>query len=374
MANNVPMMWISGKNAARVPLLVSTLLVAACSGSAQEVSTGVPATVTTGAPSGSEVGEDTTAPTTSTDGTTDDEAGTTEGNQVTTSTEDPTGVIPDRYFAITNDTYELVEVETASGEIVARFGGWGQTSEDCTDDCYDQAIDSVDLGADGRLWMTDCCEPAAGNLYALNPGAVFDPDLSFGLGLSPTVSPDERLLAYTALEDIRVGPVGFSSADPSSRFPVVRHDDEPVRWYTPVAWLDDTTMVVRVNGDLVDNLILVDVSEWAEPVQIGPVIGGLVLHPDAAVRADGMIVALTRTPGEGDDPSAGFDNPTVSGQVFDPFSGELVSEFDLPDDVYSIDYDSTARFLLTAGGDGVVRWYGLGRSGEVGSGFVAATW
>jgi hypothetical protein len=298
----------------------------------------------------------------------------------TASSTAPTTVIPARFYAITNDTYELVEVDSATGEIFARFGGWGQTDQDCDDDCFLQAIDSVEQGSDGRLWLTDCCEPAAGSIYALVPGESFDAERPFGFGLNPVVSPDERLLARASFENILIGPVGASGDDPAAQFPPDSDLADPPVSYTPLTWLDDVTLVVRSNGAAADTLILVDASEWSEPIQIGPTIGGLVRHPDAAVRADGMIVALATAAtdtGNDDDPDedeSAAGQPSLVGQVFDPRSGEQVAEFDLPDDVYTIDYDPSGTFLLTSGDDGVVRWLGLGQSGELASGYLASTW
>jgi hypothetical protein len=138
-----------------------------------------------------------------------------------------------------------------------------------------------------------------------------------------------------------------------------------------VAWFDDTSLLVRVTGDLVDNLIRLDLSDPSVPRQVGPTFGGVVSMPDAAIRADGNVLALQWAPRPDRDL---FDARDVEAVAFDAQTGAQIGSFDLPDDVYAIDYDDSRTYLITIGDDGVARWYGAGREGRLGEGFVAVTW
>ncbi len=279
---------------------------------------------------------------------------------------------PETFWAIEDETYSLVEVDTATGEILGDYGGWGEPFTDCEDggDCgMFQGLSDVEVGADGRLWLSDCCEPAVGNTFVVDPGDSVDPLSSNAervLGTQPIVSPDGRLVARTTLQWIEINSTDFGS-------PVSWPPEAPIAdggYYRAAAWLNSTTLVVIASSlEGTGSIVLLDVSDPTSPTLIDhPAMGGLVPFVDAGVRADGTIFALAILPA-GDD-----GDRLVEGWVYDPASGERITTTPLPRDLFSIDYDQTNTYLITAGGDGVVRWYGAGSSGEIASGFVAASW
>lgn len=275
---------------------------------------------------------------------TDDNAATTSSTGAVPTTEGPSPTsgsdeMPMTFWAVTDGSYEVVEVDVASGEILQNLGGWGRE---------EQAVDVVDLGADGSLWLSDCCEPAVGNRYRLIPPSDFDPSDQAGLGVGHAVAPDGDTVAFSEL-----GQVVVTSADGTE---IGRYPDTmggPV-WLTPMTWLDDTRLVV---GDaavlmVLDTSTMDVVSQWEAAGQVW----------DAATRADGMLFTVV-----------GWEGTDLVGQVFDPAAALEVAEIDLPDDAYEIDYDPTGTYLLVVTGSGL-RWYGAGSEGDLGPGYVSASW
>lgn len=301
--------------------------------------------------------------------------GNGEDTDGSVSTDDAESGLPDAapnsFWAITEDTYELVEVDSRTGEILGMFGAWGDPFGDCEGEegCLFQGLNELAVSSDGHLWISDCCEPAVGNIFKVEAGNDFSTDSFIVFGSHPVPSPNGDLIAHDGLEATivsdssgqQLGVIG-NEVDGGS-------DNAPPFWYQPVAWIDDETLVVRAIGDLVDNLVLFDLSDPTSPQRTGPTMGGLISHTDAAVRSDGMIFALARPPG-GDD-AAPSD---LMGWVFDPSSGDVIAETDLPDDTWEIDYDATGTFLLTVGQDGIVRFFGAGQSGVLAEGFVSVSW
>lgn len=294
----------------------------------------------------------------------------------TDSADDDTGSdlpdsAPDSFWAITDETYELVEVDSRTGEILDRFGAWGDPFGGCEpeeDDCLFQGLNELAVG-NGHIWISDCCEPAAGNLFKVEIGTDFSTDSFVVYGTHPVPSPSGDLVAHTGLELTVIADSSGQQLGVLGGVADGADADGPPVWHQPVAWLDDEILVVRVTGDLVDNLVLFDVSDPSAPQQTGPSMGGVISHTDAAVRSDGMIFALARSYRGDDDASS-----DLMGWVFDPSTGEVVAETDLPDDIWAIDYDASGTFLLTVGQEGVVRFFGAGQSGVVADGFVAVSW
>ncbi len=261
---------------------------------------------------------------------------------------------PSTFWAITNSGYELVQVDVDSGDRLANLGGW-DTSGGCSPDngCLDQAIDSVTVGPDGRLWVTDCCEPAVGNWYVLDPGERFDPmSAERGYGLDVSLSPDGGRSARGELGSVTIADQRGAAL---GRFPPEESDD-PV-WFRPLTWLDEHRLVVAEGA----RLVILDAAVAREPIVAREIdLSGQVW--DAAVRADGLLVALV-----------GWEETDLQGQVIDPDSGRLSTTFDLPDDAYEIDYDPSGTYLLvTTSTD--LRWFGAGDEGTFGPGYVSASW
>lgn len=310
----------------------------------------------------------------SADGGTDDATATATGDgglrtplPVERATE-----LPETYWAIESGTFDLVEVLTATGAVVQRVGGWGA---DAAESEAPQLLTTVEADGRGSLWVDDCCEPAFGTFYKVDPGQSLD--LRNGLagafqrtGLSPQVAPGGAIAAY-AVGEIGVGVVTADGVDvvaPEAVAAAVATDaglDAGTFFLSPVAWLDDDVVVLRFTAGNDEALYAVDVSGAPE------VVAGELRFDDAVldvdVRNDGMLVVATVD-------AAAADAPPVVGRVVDPDSGEQVAVFDLPPGTIDIDYDPTGTFLITVDAASTVTWIGRGETGVIGDRYVAVSW
>lgn len=281
--------------------------------------------------------------------------------------------IPDSFWAIDDERFDLIRVDSASGDVVTTLGGWGPELADL--DEGGQFLTSVEVAPSGRLWLDDCCEPAFGTVYDVDNDQQFDLGANAGAvgrrtGLSPEVSPDGALVA------VAVGDQGVSILRTSSGAEVVSAsavasvvaaaiglDDDAFSFPYPLAWLSDGIVVVVSPGADSDTMQAVDVS-GPEPVAVGPAIaaGGNLVAGD--VRTDGhLVIAVIET-----------GSAPVAGRVIDPDTGEVVAAFSLPAGTIGIDYDRTGTYLLTVNDAGVVTWLGRGQSAELATGMIAASW
>lgn len=257
--------------------------------------------------------------------------------------------IPSALWAIEAGSYDLIQIDVLTGQEIARVAGWGrELAEDPVGG--GQALTSVEVGADGWIWADDCCEPAAGNLYGLDPERVTAIDeLAGGVredgaglratGLVPVASPDGSLLAYGNFTfDVTViDQTGTAVAS-------VLGDGDGTTFPLPLAWLDERTLVVAVSGPDGDLTITAwDLRDPGRPAPVGQpqvLIGSLV---DAVAWNDSVLV-VTRT-GDDDD----RQGTAVS------FDGADPASVGVPAGLTIIDIDPSGRFLLVVGRDGLVR-------------------
>lgn len=301
--------------------------------------------------------------------TTVPEGGQDDGTDSTTSTteEAPTSVdpppagAPSSLFAIEASTGELVEVDTTSGTVIDRQGGW-ERAPDGTD-AFDQALQSVDVGPDGVRWVDDCCEPAFGSVYRLAPGESFDPLGGVLTGDSMTVSPGGGLIA------VRVGAAVIvhetsGAYDLVSQLGAIDADGPLLR---PLTWVDEATLVVVATSLDSSELRFLRLSDEGalELVASRRSTGGR--FESASTRADGAVVAL----------EIRLDGDVQVGAlavVVDPSTGESIAEFAVPGQARSLDYDATGRFLVVESVDGSLMWFGAGKTGSLGEGFFGPAW
>ena len=275
---------------------------------------------------------------------------------------------PGTFWAIEARTFDVIQVDVASGAEVGRITGWGAPPGG-DPSLVLQALQHVDVSPDGWLWLDDCCEPAFGNVFGLDPSRVENLEQIFGsvdgsdgrqlVGLSPATSPDGSLLAWGN------GPFEVTVADGRGIAvgSVLTGDDDTFAY--PLAWLDDTTLAAAVAGRGATTITFWDLSTPSAPVQVGSpqVVAGLVA--DAARAEDGTILVVF-----GPEP---VTNPSRSGAIVSPGGSEPI---EVPDGLASVDRDPSGQHLLWVGADGLVRTGPLGGDAPVLSGIevLSASW
>ncbi len=272
---------------------------------------------------------------------------------------------PNSFFAVQLETFDLVEVRTHTGEILHNFGGWGPLGLD--DDGAGQALQTVAVGPAGTLYVDDCCEPAFGSAFALEPPQEFAPDqLSRFEGVAPKISPNGQLIALSR------GPSTGVATTLGVDLSTIESPDGEGASMIPLAWISDRILAVRALGDLADSVVFFDLADPSNPVEIEGTSRNAPgkLHLAAATRADGMLLAAVLR----FSPDGSVDDGDMWGEVIDPATGEVVAEFDLPDGVNWINYDSSGTFLITSDDEGNVRWFGAGLSGSLGNGYIGVAW
>lgn len=274
---------------------------------------------------------------------------------------------PSTYWTVLRG--ELVQVDARTGEVLTILGGW-ERPETIGEGDVIQALESPEVAPDGSLYIDDCCTPEFGTIYKLGPDEQFDSGIGWVTGRTPVVSPSGDLVMIAigqATEIYR------SEGSPVTGIGDVPFDSGTPR-FVPLAWIDESTVAVRVMDiddqeqiriyDLDDN-VLVEREDARRSIADR-------FYMDAATRADGMLVVAGRRP-NGDSLGLAGGGDLVA-EIIDPATGELVTEFDLPDRVFDIDYDRSGRFLLASGDDGVLHWFGAGGSGILAEGVGSASW
>lgn len=365
-----------------LPLVALSLIIAGC-GDGETTTDQTSATVTTTATSSGPGATDTTtarsSPTTteaSTGSTGDTSSASTSTTAATTATTAAAGVAllddgrPSTFLAVTHE-YEAVEVDTVTGEVVRFIGQTGTPADfDGEEEMDPNVIDGVWRSADGSsTYVSECCEPAAGVIFFLDPDDVLTQDgrgsstTDFGWSAAPAPTGDRYALLNEALA-IKV-PGG---AEPVYQLWIPDAFDTFATGFAD--WTTDATTLYWL-GERSEATYLhwVDLSA-EEPVE------GLVALPwvgedqalwGVGVQASGNLVAFAHTwntEGEITD---------SLGVVFDS-SGALVADFPVETGSYFGAYDPSGTYLIYTDADGTVRWRGNGRSGELGSGYFFASW
>ncbi len=225
----------------------------------------------------------------------------------------------------------------------------------------------MELAPNGTIYVDDCCEPAYGSTFVVSDS--FDPATTPRLdGIGPEVSPDGSRLARSS----QGSAVSISDAG-GAELGLFGDPDFSGRILTPLTWVDSSTLVVSEADPTrtEDRLLVLDVSDPSSPVEISAGGGAGRSYLAADVRADGNILVVVRM----FDPAVGSsDADNVVAEIIDPATGATVVDFDLPNDVYGANYDAAGRFVLTVRENGDIEWYGAGKRGTLGSGFISADW
>jgi hypothetical protein len=274
---------------------------------------------------------------------------------------------PATFVAVTTD-YAAVEVDTASGDMLRSIAqvATGADVENAECAACVNYVEKILRLADGSAYLiSECCEPAAGVMFWMEPGDQVTPENHdhrepmWGWYVSPA-----PLIKARA-----VSGYGFGVASPESgrswdwQISVV----DPLYAATPPSWSRDLKSLHLIddqNGlwtaDLVSGNHSTGELSWLADDQFA---WGL------ATQESGRLVTFGVDGGPEENP---FDNPT-RGIVFEP-TGALYAEFDVEAGSRMGTYDPSGRFLIYVDGQGTVRWQGLGQSGVLGEGFFFASW
>lgn len=313
------------------PTVAVLALIGACGSGGSDAATTTTEATTTSAPAGEST-------------TTSTEATTTTTEEETTTTTEAVDAEPTSLWIIDADTYDAVRIDLETGEEIGRIPGWGGGSEN---DEPVQALQTIELGPDGWLWFDDCCEPAFGTSFGVDPVSP-QADLAGPItevaqltldGLSPRVSPDGALVATS------VGDLGVSVADTATGEAVVDvatlaetlslpAEDAIVFWNT-LGWVAPRTLVVAApfaDGTL---LSFVDLTDPTAPVALAEPLLVEVNLTDATLGLDGHLVALAEQDG------------LASAIVIDATTGTEIDRFPLVPGTIGIDGSPDGeRFLL----------------------------
>lgn len=349
------------------------VLVAACGGEA----TSETSTPTTAAASSETTIADAPATTTSAPTTVPPATSTTTTSTTTSTTAAPVvtgGTLEDgrpaTFVAITDD-YAAVEVDTLTGEILHEFGQTGTAAElEAAEEMPPNVLVGIWRLLDGSVvGISDCCEPAAGNIFYVAAAGQLGSDPYHSEwkehGWSLSASPTQNMFAN----------LGYAMvvADPN-----VTADTGPGQWidepslgfpYGAAAWDRDgsqlwwTTKIGEVAA-----LATLDLAEGA------PTHVTVLSWVDANERIDGIgSQASGNLVGFLHSYNADYEATETTGVVFST-EGQLVAGFPVETGSTFGGYDPSGTFLLYVDADGMVRWQGGGQSGALGAGFVFASW
>ncbi|MGH1504120.1 MAG: hypothetical protein ACRBI6_11230 [Acidimicrobiales bacterium] len=338
-------------------LVAATVLVTAACGSSSE-GDGAERAPAQSSTTITSVAGDTTTSSEPTTGSSPDE-GDGRGDDHDGEASEPGEETPSVVWMIDGDTFDAVAIDVASGDEIARVPGWGAEfgagSEDESEGPL-QALQTIDVVHDGAavsVWLDDCCEPAFGSSFGVDPTATAGTDSILEaatvtvMGLGPAISTDGELVA------VGVGDLGVTVAETATGITVVDlgsvladavGDPEAYIFWRSLAWADDRLLAVAAPIDEGSTVSFVDVADPTAPV-VGASIGleGTVL--DATSGEAGTVVLLVES-GDG-----------VEGVVVEAVSGEVVDRFPTLAGAVHLDGspDGTRFLVVDDAGDVVVQ-------------------
>jgi hypothetical protein len=276
---------------------------------------------------------------------------------------------PATVWGVDAETFDLVQIEISSGTELRRVTGWGVDLAERSEG-GGQALQFVEVEASTSIWVDDCCEPAFGTTFRIDPETTSLDDAGLRMtGLGAELSFDGRLVA------VGVGDIGIQILDaqsgeevvsPDSLAPLIAAPDDAGDFVfpTPLTWLGDTTLAVAVGSVDRTTITLLDVTDPLAPISIGdPItIDGTIVDGD--VRFDGRIVALT------DRPSSPFKELVV----IDVPTASVLERTELADGTNGIDFDGSRRHLLIVDGEGMLELYGKAGFDRAIGPFIDAGW
>jgi hypothetical protein len=271
-------------------------------------------------------------------------------------------------MAVTDD-YEAVEVDTATGAVIRRFGQRADAASlAAAVEIAPNVVDGIWRSASGEtVLISECCEPASGRITFLSGDGTLDTDHREpawnGWWVVPSPNSNQVIITgyVTEVVDATEGPAGEDTValfeNDGSGVGVIgwSPDGSSIYWYDESA-ADLVTWVRSEDGFIVASRVPID---WVGPDQH---LSGL----DA--QASGNVVSfLTRHASNG-------EPIDTEGVVYSPRTGGRLAEFPVPSGSSFGGYDPTGRFLIYTTRAGAVTYQGLGRIGVLGEGYLFASW
>ncbi|MGB5759712.1 MAG: hypothetical protein WBM50_22545 [Acidimicrobiales bacterium] len=280
------------------------------------------------------------------------------------------GGLPIAIWGIEDTTFDLIEVDSATGAVMKRIPGWGAELADSNREGGPQTLTDVEMVGDA-LWVADCCEPAAGNVFRVDPtrdSPVPDSPVTVN-GTDPVGSPDGSRLAVQIL-DLGVAIVDATTGqflvDPSLVRDVLAPPPGAAEPYfaKPLSWVDNSTLAISISTDRQSAITFVSITNPAAPAAVGATIQVPGTVVDGATRGEGSLVLAVLNP----------DRNQVDGMVLDPETGSEDAAFELPIETEALGYDQTGTYLLVSRRDLGPVWLGAGQSGTIDAPVFGATW
>lgn len=260
---------------------------------------------------------------------------------------------PATFVGVTAD-YEAVEVDTATGRVLRSFGQAATAAEVASAECAAcvNAIDGVWRTVDGAfVYVSECCEPAGGQIHVLTAGQTIDDPHPVLAGWSVAPSPGTQAVLVVGYTITLYGPGDLPIRQVSS--------DDGSMGQSSAGWHPGASAVAWIDQRAGWSLIAVDPAA-TEPVETEVALPWAMEGEwltDVTVDAEGRYLTLLA------DEAVVF---TGDGTVVERFPVEPGSRLG--------GFDRTGRFLLSVDGESAVRWRGPDGSGVLAEGFLAASW
>jgi hypothetical protein len=276
---------------------------------------------------------------------------------------------PATVWGVDAETFDLVEIEISSGAELRRVAGWGVDLAERSVG-GGQALQFVEVEASTSIWVDDCCEPAFGTTFRIDPETTSLDDARLRVtGLGAELSFDGRLVA------VGVGDIGIQILDaqsgaevvsPDSLAPLIAAPDDAADFVfpTPLTWLGDTTLAVAVSSVDRTTITVLDVTDPLAPTSIGDPITIDGTIADGDMRFDGRIVALADRP----------TSPFKELVVIDVPTASVLERIELADGTNGIDFDGSRRHLLIVDGEGMLELFGKAGFDHAIGPFIDAGW
>jgi sugar lactone lactonase YvrE len=275
---------------------------------------------------------------------------------------------PATYMAVTAD-YEAVEVDTATGAVVHRFGQRADAAAlESGDETAPNVVDGIWRSASGEaVLISECCEPAGGRITFLLPDGTLDPDYGepawHGWWVVPAAASDQVIITgyFTQVVNALQGPGGAGAVtlfeNDGSGVGAIgwSPDGSSIHWYDESAGELVTWTGLDAEFEI-ESTVPID---WVGPDQH---LSGL----DA--QASGNIVSFLTLWAPDGEPIE------TEGVVYSPQTGGLLAEFEVPAGSAFGGYDRSGRFLIYTTPAGAVMYQGIGRVGVLGEGYLFASW
>lgn len=268
---------------------------------------------------------------------------------------------PATFLAVTND-FEAVVVDTATAQVVRSLGQ--ADDRETLDNAEAVALVAVIDGAwqtrnGDRAIISVCCEPASGLMFYMQGDETFEL-------ASPPGETSPGWVAAASPVDGTYATLGFEIRVAEEAGEIYLEDlSGTIGQGVPTFSLDGTSVLWIAS---------VENQYFLEVLDLGGEEPDRASYPLEWVDPDGRLAGL----------AADASGSYVTFQTDDAFgitlamtlsaTGELLQTSEVADGSTMGAFDDSGTYLIYTDGAGVVRWIGGGGSGDLGSGYLFATW